>query len=437
MLERNNVRPEPKAAVPPDRPRPLPASGQATPEEQTRSGSSSASRNDDASIKELLDALDGLAIETPSWGYGNSGTRFKTFAWPGAARTVFEKIDDAAYVHRLTGAAPSVALHIPWDATDDWQALREYAESRGVRIGAINPNVFQDDAYRLGSLCNPDPAVRRKAIDHLLRCTGIMRRSGSRHLSVWLADGTNYAGQDDLYRRMRDLEVGLREASESLPDGATMLLEYKFFEPGFYHTDLPDWGTAYAMVLKLGERVKVLVDTGHHPQGTNIPYIVAFLLAEGRLGGFHFNARKYADDDLIVGSENPFELFDIFVKIVAAGERAADVAYMIDQSHNIEPKIEAMLQSIVNVQVAYAKALLVDREALSEKQAAGDVLGAHRVLLEAFETDVRPLLAAARRRAGLPVDPIAAYLDDDYAARVARERGVADAAGGYPSGGDG
>lgn len=252
---------------------------------------------------DLLDALSNLAIETPSWGYGNSGTRFKTFAWPGAARTVFEKIDDAAYVHRLTGAAPSVALHIPWDATDDWPALGEYAESRGIRIGAINPNVFQDDVYRLGSVCNPDPAVRRKAIDHLLRCTDIMRRTGSRHLSVWLADGTNYAGQDDLYRRMQDLEVGLREATESLPDGATLLLEYKFFEPGFYHTDLPDWGTAYAMALKLGERVKVLVDTGHHPQGTNIPYIVAFLLAEGRLGGFHFNARKYADDDLIeVGS---------------------------------------------------------------------------------------------------------------------------------------
>lgn len=384
----------------------------------------------------LLDAVASLKIETPSWGYGNSGTRFKTFAWPGAARTVFERIEDAAYVHRLTGAAPAVALHIPWDATDDWAALQAFAEERGVRLGAINPNVFQDDVYRLGSICNPDPTVRRRAIDHMLRCTEIMRRTGSEHLSVWLADGTNYAGQDDLYRRKRDLEAGLREVTDSLPEGGKLLLEYKFFEPGFYHTDLPDWGTAYALALKLGERVDVLVDTGHHPQGTNIPYIVAFLLAEGRLGGFHFNARKYADDDLIVGSENPFELFDIFVKIAGAGDAAADVAYMIDQSHNIEPKIEAMLQSVVNVQTAYAKALLVDRDALKGAQAAGDVLGAHRVLMDAFETDVRPLLAAARQRQGLPLDPIRAYLEDDYAARIADERGVADAAGGYPSGGD-
>lgn len=384
----------------------------------------------------LLDAVASLKIETPSWGYGNSGTRFKTFAWPGAARTVFEKIEDAAYVHRLTGTAPAVALHIPWDATDDWAALQAFAEELGVRLGAINPNVFQDDVYRLGSICNPDPTVRRRAIDHMLRCTDIMRQTGSQHLSVWLADGTNYAGQDDLYRRKRDLEAGLREVTDSLPEGGKLLLEYKFFEPGFYHTDLPDWGTAYALALKLGERVEVLVDTGHHPQGTNIPYIVAFLLAEGRLGGFHFNARKYADDDLIVGSENPFELFDIFVKIVGAGDAAADVAYMIDQSHNIEPKIEAMLQSVVNVQTAYSKALLVDRDALKGAQAAGDVLGAHRVLMDAFETDVRPLLAAARQRQGLPLDPMRAYLEDDYAARIAVERGVADAAGGYPSGGD-
>lgn len=383
---------------------------------------------------ELLAAVNSLAIETPSWGYGNSGTRFKTFAWPGAARTVFEKIDDAAYVHRLTGAAPSVALHIPWDATSDWGALRRYAEERGVSLGAINPNLFQDDSYRLGSICHPDPAVRRRAVDHLLRCTEIMHETGSDLLSVWLADGTNYAGQDDVYRRQEHLFEGLAEAVRGLPAGGRLLLEYKFFEPAFYHTDVPDWGTAYALALELGPKAQVLVDTGHHPHGTNIPYIVAFLLARGRLGGFHFNARKYADDDLIVGSENPFELFDIFEKIVAAGDRAADVAYMIDQSHNVEPKLEAMLQSIVNVQTAHAKALLVDRAALAEKQSAGDVLGAHRVLLDAFETDVRPLLAAARRLKDVPEDPIAAYLEDDYAARVAEERGTADAAGGYPSG---
>lgn len=383
----------------------------------------------------LLAAVNALAIETPSWGYGNSGTRFKTFTWPGAARTVWEKIDDAAYIHRLTGAAPSVALHIPWDATPDWVALRSYSEARGVRLGAINPNLFQDDQYRLGSLCHPDAAVRRRAVDHLLRCTEIMHETGSDLLSVWLADGTNYAGQDDVYRRQDDLRNGLAEAARGLPPDGRLLLEYKFFEPAFYHTDVPDWGTAYALTMELGPKAQVLVDTGHHPHGTNIPYVVAFLLARGRLGGFHFNARKYADDDLIVGSENPFELFDIFEKIVAAGDLSADVAYMIDQSHNVEPKLEAMVQSIVNVQTAYAKALLVDRAALAAKQTAGDVLGAHRVLLAAFETDVRPLLAAARRLKGVPEDPIGAYLADDYATRVAAERGVADAAGGYPSGG--
>ncbi len=379
-------------------------------------------------------ALARQRIETPSWGYGNSGTRFKTFAWPGAARTVFEKIDDAAYVHRLTGVAPTVALHIPWDRVDDWAELARYATGRGVQIGAINPNVFQDDDYRLGSLCHPEARVRRKAIDHMLACTEVMAATGSRCLSVWLADGTNYAGQDDLYRRKDALEEGLREVEAALPDGGRMLLEYKFFEPGFYHTDLADWGASFLMASKLGQRTQVLVDTGHHPHGTNIPYIVAFLLSEGKLGGFHFNARKYADDDLIVGSENPFELFDIFATIAQAGERAADVAYMIDQSHNIEPKIEAMVQSIVNCQVAYAKALSVDYEALRGAQAAGDVLGAHRVLLDAYETDVRPLLREVRRELRVPEDPIAAYREDDYAERVARERGVASAAGGYPSG---
>jgi len=385
----------------------------------------------------LLDAIMALEIETPSWGYGDSGTRFKAFPWPGAARTVLEKIEDAAYVHRLTGAAPSVALHIPWDDTDDWAALGSFAAERGVRLGAINPNVFQSDDYRLGSLCNPDSRVRRRAIDHMLRCTDIMRQTGSRALSVWLADGTNYAGQDDLYLRLDRLEEGLREVMPNLPVDGRLLLEYKFYEPAFYHTDLPDWGTAYAMALKLGPQAQVLVDTGHHPQGTNIPYIVAILLSEGRLGGFHFNARKYGDDDLIVGSENPFELFDIFVKILGAGPRASGVAYMIDQSHNIEPKIEAMIQSVVNIQSAWAKALLVDREELAARQLIGDVLGAHRVLTDAFQTDVRPLLAEARSRKGLPEDPIRAYLDDDYAARVAKERGTAATAGGYPTGSDG
>jgi len=378
-------------------------------------------------------ALKAQRIETPSWGYGNSGTRFKVFPWPGAARTIQEKLQDAAQVHRLTGIAPSVALHIPWDQVDDWRALREYAASLGLTIGAINPNLFQDDAYQLGSLCHPDAQVRRRAVAHILECCQICQETGSTLLSLWLADGTNYAGQDDLRARKHRLQEALAEVYAALPTGVRLLVEYKFFEPAFYHTDLPDWGLAYATCLKLGPQAQVLVDTGHHAQGTNIEHIVAILLDEGRLGGFHFNARKYADDDLIVGSVNPFELFLIFNELVAAEHSgdptaaacARNVAYMIDQSHNIEPKVEAMIQSVVNCQVAYAKALLVDRKALAERQANGDVLGAHRVLLEAYETDVRPLLAEVREEMGLAPDPIAAYRASGYQEKIAAERGAA------------
>ena len=378
--------------------------------------------------------LSAQAIETPSWGYGNSGTRFKTFAWPGAARDVWEKIADAGHVHAMTGVAPSVALHIPWDRVDDWEALGRYADEHGVRLGAINPNLFQDARYKLGSLCNPDPEVRELALEHMEECCQIMQRTGSRDLSIWLADGTNYPGQDDLAERKERLEDGLTRTYAMLPAGGRMLIEYKFFEPGFYHTDLADWGTAYAMSLACGENARVLVDTGHHPQGTNIPHIVSFLLHEGKLGGFHFNARKYADDDLIVGTENPLQLFDIFVKIAEAGPAAADIAYMIDQSHNIEPKVEAMIQSVVNCQVAYAKALLVDYDALAGAQRAGDVLGAHRVLMEAFETDVRPLLREVREAQGRPADPIAAHRASGYADDIAGERGTAgEGGGGYPT----
>jgi len=378
-------------------------------------------------------ALKAQRIETPSWGYGNSGTRFKVFPWPGAARTIQEKLQDAAQVHRLTGIAPSVALHIPWDQVDDWRALREYAASLGLTIGAINPNLFQDDAYQLGSLCHPDAQVRRRAVAHILECCQICQETGSTLLSLWLADGTNYAGQDDLRARKHRLQEALAEVYAALPTGVRLLVEYKFFEPAFYHTDLPDWGLAYATCLKLGPQAQVLVDTGHHAHGTNIEHIVAILLDEGRLGGFHFNARKYADDDLIVGSVNPFELFLIFNELVAAEHSgdptaaacARNVAYMIDQSHNIEPKVEAMIQSVVNCQVAYAKALLVDRKALAERQANGDVLGAHRVLLEAYETDVRPLLAEVREEMGLAPDPIAAYRASGYQEKIAAERGAA------------
>jgi L-rhamnose isomerase/sugar isomerase len=373
-------------------------------------------------------------IETPSWGYGNSGTRFKTFPWTGAARNAQEKLADAGYIHKLTGVAPSVALHIPWDKTDDWGALKEYAKAQGVSIGAINPNLFQEEDYKLGSITHPSASVREEAIAHMVECCEIMGKTGSTLLSLWFADGTNYAGQDSIVERKHRMESALAETYKYLPAGSRMLIEYKFFEPAFYHTDLADWGMAYATSLKLGEQAQVLVDTGHHAQGTNIAHIVAFLLDEGRLGGFHFNARKYADDDLIVGSNNPLELFEIFTELVAAGDKAKDVAYMIDQSHNIEPKLEAMLQSVINCQTAYAKALIVDYKLLAERQSVGDVLGAPRVLQDAFETDVRPLLAQVRRELGVPEDPIAAYRADNYAQRVAQERGKAgDAGGGFPT----
>jgi len=372
-------------------------------------------------------------IETPSWGYGNSGTRFKVFPWPGAARNIHEKLADAGYIHRLTGIAPSVAIHIPWDKTDDWVGLAQYAAEQGVKIGAVNPNLFQDEKYKLGSIAHPSASIREEALAHMVECCQIMAMTGSGLLSLWFADGTNYAGQDDIRARKRRMEEALKETYKHLPEGARMLIEYKFFEPAFYHTDLADWGMAYATALKVGERAQVLVDTGHHAQGTNIAHIVAFLLDEGRLGGFHFNARKYADDDLIVGTINPFELFEIYHELVSAGERASQVAYMIDQSHNIEPKLEAMLLSVLNCQTAYAKALIVNRALLREQQLNGDVLGAYRTLQAAYETDVRPLLAQVRREMGVPEDPIAAYRADSYAQRVAEARGSASgSSGGFP-----
>jgi L-rhamnose isomerase/sugar isomerase len=375
--------------------------------------------NDEATV---LAGLRELEIETPSWGYGNSGTRFHVYPWPGAARTAHERIDDAALVHRLTGACPSIAIHIPWDRVDDWDALRRYAEEQGIRIGAVNPNLFQDDAYKLGSLCHPAAAVRRQALEHCLECVGIAEQVGSTAISLWLADGTNYPGQDDLRARFRRLVEQLQELYAALPDGMRLLVEYKFFEPAFYSTDLPDWGTAATVCRKLGPRAQVLVDTGHHPQGTNIEQIVALLLDEGLLGGFHFNNRKYADDDLIVGSIDPFELFRIMGEIAVEGP--GDVAFMIDQSHNVEGKIDAMIQSVMNIQTAWAKALLVDRPLLAAAQADGDVLGAHRILLEAYETDVRPLLARHRAALGLEPDPVGAFRAGPYAEQRTRDRGI-------------
>jgi L-rhamnose isomerase / sugar isomerase len=376
-----------------------------------------------------LEHLQRLEIETPSWGYGNSGTRFHVYPWPGAARTVQERVADAALVHRLTGVCPRVAVHIPWDAVEDYGELRRFAEEQEIGIGAVNPNLFGDDDYRLGSLCNPDPAVRQKAVEHCLECIRIAEELGSKLVSLWLADGTNYPGQDDLRARHARLIAGLEEIYESLPGGIHLLVEYKFFEPGFYSTDLPDWGTAVLLCRRLGPQAQVLVDTGHHPQGTNVEQIVALLLAEGLLGGFHFNNRKYADDDLIVGSIDPFELFRI-MREIAAGD-ADNVAFMIDQSHNVEGKIDAMIQSVMNIQTAYAKALLVDEERLTEAQLAGDVLGGHRILLDAYETDVRPLLARLRRELGVADDPVEAFRAGGYGEALARERGTASVESAY------
>jgi L-rhamnose isomerase/sugar isomerase len=367
-------------------------------------------------------------VETPSWGYGNSGTRFKVFPQPGVPRDPFEKIADAAEVHRLTGICPSVAIHIPWDRVEDYGELKGYAEDLGLRVGAVNPNLFQEENYKLGSVCNPDPAVRRKATEHLLECVEIAREVGSEVLSLWFADGTNYPGQDSFVERRHRMQECLSEAYEAMPESMRMLLEYKPFEPAFYHTDLSDWGAALTMCQRLGERAEVLVDLGHHLQGTNIEHIVSLLLDEGRLGGFHFNNRKYADDDLLVGSVNPFELFLIYVELIEA-EESTRIDYMIDQAHNVEAKIEAMILSVTNLQETYAKALLVDRRALDEARRSGDVLGAHRTLLDAYATDVRPLCAKVRQDIGGAVDPITAFEQSGYAERVAEERAEGVGAG--------
>ena len=376
---------------------------------------------------DIVRRLRDLAVETPSWGYGDSGTRFATFTQPGRPRTVFERLDDAAEVHRLTGTAPAVALHFPWDAVDDLAALRDHARGLGLRIGAVNPNLFQDPDYKLGSITNPDAGVRNKAVAHLLECVEIARELGSTAQSLWFADGTSYAGQDDMRARRRRMLDCLARVYEALPPEQELLLEYKPYEPAFYATDLADWGSSLLACQRLGERAKVLVDLGHHLHGANVEQIVAILASEGRLGGFHFNNRKYGDDDLIVGSTNPWELFLIFVEL---GDELPRLT--IDQAHNVEAKVEAMVLSVVNLQEAYAKALLVDRGALAAAQARGDVLGGHELLLDAFRTDVRPLCAEARAQLGAAEDPVAALRASDYVERMAAQRGADVAvAGGW------
>jgi L-rhamnose isomerase/sugar isomerase len=365
-----------------------------------------------------------LGIEVPSWAYGNSGTRFKVFAQAGVPRDPYEKIADAAQVNKFTGAVPTVALHIPWDKVKDYAHFAAYAKDLGVTLGTINSNTFQDDQYKLGSVCNPDPKIRKMAVDHLLECIDIMDITGTQDLKIWLADGTNYPGQDDLRDRQDRLQESLEITYKRLGPNQRMLLEYKFFEPSFYSTDVPDWGTSYSHCLKLGPKAMVCVDTGHHAPGTNIEFIVALLMREGRLGAFDFNSRFYADDDLIVGAADPYQLFRIMHEVNRAGgfDVGTPVSYVLDQCHNIEDKIPGQIRSITNVQEAVAKALLIDRVELKKAQLEGNVLAANDIFMDAYNTDVRPLLGEMRNEMGLDADPMKAYLASGYGAKIAAER---------------
>jgi L-rhamnose isomerase / sugar isomerase len=372
-----------------------------------------------------------LEIEVPSWGFGDSGTRFATFTQPGRPSTVFERIDDAAEVQRFTGTAGTVALHFPWDDVDDLQSLADHLGRHALRAGAVNPNVFQHADYRLGSLAHPEERVRAKAVDFVVECSRVAERLGSSAVSLWLADGTNYAGQDDFRARRARLEDALRRIDEAVDPSIELLIEYKPFEPAFYATDIADWGSALTLAQKLSDRARVLVDLGHHLAGTNIEQIVALLAHERRLGGFHFNNRRYADDDLITGSVNPFELFLIFVELTVHGDPLPRLT--VDQTANVEPKIEAMLVTVCALQEAYAKALLVDRAGLARAQADLDVLGAHEVLLDSYKTDVRPALGRAREALGASPDPVAAFRSSNWLERVGAKRGQLDfrLAGGW------
>jgi len=370
-----------------------------------------------------LAALEAQAIELPSWAFGNSGTRFKVFATPGTPRDPFEKIADAAQVNAYTRLAPSVALHIPWDKTSDYAALRRHAEDLGVSLGTINSNTFQDEDYKFGALTHHDRGIRQKAIDHHLECIDIMDATGSRDLKIWLAEGSNYPGQNDMRARQDRLQDSLQQIYARLGENQRLVLEYKFFEPAFYHTDVPDWGTSYVQVAALGDKAMVCLDTGHHAPGTNIEFIVMQLLRLGKLGSFDFNSRFYADDDLIVGAADPFQLFRIVAEVIRGGGlNNPDVAFMLDQCHNIEDKIPGQIRSVLNVQEMTARALLIDREALTAAQDANDVLAANAILMDAFYTDVRPQLAQWREERGLAADPMAAYLASGYQQQIAEER---------------
>ncbi|MBS3736602.1 L-rhamnose isomerase [Candidatus Bipolaricaulota bacterium] len=377
-------------------------------------------------LEEVKESIKDLNIETPSWGYSNAGTRFATFEEAYAARNVEDRLEDAAKVQELTGGSPSVAIHIPWDKTSDYGKLREKAERLGVEIGAVNPNLFEDYDYKFGSLAHPDSSVRQKAVDHVFECIDVMREVNSDVLSLWLADGTNYPGQDDFRDRKNRLENSFSRIYDELPDGAKMLIEYKPFEPAFYHTDIADWGMSLNYCNKLGEQAKVLVDTGHHLKGTNIEHIVSFLIDEVALGGFHFNNKKYADDDLTTGSINPYEIFLIFQEIVKAESdpdvEDLDISYMVDQMHIIKNKLEAMIQTVNTVQKLYAKALIVNQTALEEEQKNLNPVKAEEVLKEAYETDVDPLIKKIMVEEGRSPEPLKAFRESGYMEKITQER---------------
>lgn len=377
-------------------------------------------------LSKIKEKISNFKVEVPSWGFGRSGTRFHAFHIPGEARNIYEKIDDAAFVNKITDAVSAVAIHIPWDKVEDYKALKDYAEEKGTKIGAVNPNYFQDEDYLFGSLSNSDKKIRRKAIEQTFECIEIMRQTDSKILSMWIPDGSNYPGQIDFKRSFELLEDSLKQITKELDEDMTMLLEYKFFEPAFYSTLLCDWGTSYMLSKELGDKVKVLIDLGHHPQGTNIEYIVSILSYKGKLGGFHFNSRKYADDDLTVGSIDPYELFLIFVelnKYFDLSSENQDISLVLDQSHNVKPKIPAVVQSLNNLQITYAKSLLVDYDQLKEAQEKHDVIVAEEILKDAYEKDVRDILREVRKEKGLPENPVKFVRKSDEYWEVVKRRG--------------
>jgi len=375
--------------------------------------------------EEVMERLASFAVETPSWGYADTGTRFGKFHQPAAARTIEEKIDDAAQVHRLTGICPTVAVHVLWDFPQGFDPnVVDHAARAGVRIGSINTNTFQSACYKYGSFGNRDAHVREKAVQHCLDSIELGKKVGSNILSLWFADGTNYPGQDDIRARKHRFTECLQRVHAALPADMTMLVEYKPFEPAFYHTDIADWGMAFLLAKAAGPQARVLVDTGHHYLSQNIEQIVAWLIDEKMLGGFHFNDRRYADDDLTMGSIDPYQAFRIFHEIVSAEQQDGPlpIAYMVDQSHNLKPKIEAMIQTVSFAHETLAKALLVDRQALRAAQEREDLVEAEQILREAYLTDTRPLIGAVRERMGLEPDALAAHRASGYETRAAKER---------------